>query len=156
MEKPADQMLRAMCQFLALGNSEKLEFLPAINPSVTYVVNACGDKTDNPLFYYCNAAYELMDRYRGGGFDEFSDLIGDIYVIVSIMIEQKKEYPYIWYMDKRACLVSGPADRIWNVLRRLAIQALSARGWPQGFPEIPFAATGYSGVRGGHYSGNSR
>jgi hypothetical protein len=95
MEKPADEMLRAMCQFLALSKPEKLEFLPGFDPSVTYVVNACWDTTNNPLFYYCNAVYELTDRYRGGRLDEFADLIGDICVIVTIMIEQKKDYPYI-------------------------------------------------------------
>ena len=78
MEKAADEMLRAMCQFLALSKPEKLEFLPGIDPSVTYVVNACWDKTNNPLFYYCNAVYELTDRYRGGRLDEFADLVGDI------------------------------------------------------------------------------
>jgi hypothetical protein len=148
MEKAADEMLRAMCQFLALSKPEKLEFLPGTDPSVTYVVNACWDKTNNPLFYYCNAVYELTDRYRGGRLDEFADLIGDICAILSIMIEQKKEYPYIWYMDESALVTLVPANRLWDVLRRLAIQALGVRGWPQGFPEIPFAETGYSGVRG--------
>jgi hypothetical protein len=51
-------------------------------------------------------------------------------------------------MDESALVTSIPANRLWDVLRRLAIQALGVRGWPQGFPEIPFAKTGYSGVRG--------
>jgi hypothetical protein len=147
VEKPADQMLRSMLQFLTLKNEEKLAFLPPTNDSDYYIINACADRTRNPLFYYCNAAYELMDRYWGGDLNEFSQLICEIDSLLAFIIETKESYSYIWYLDKVAYSISGPADLIWSVLRRLALAALAARSWPAGPPEIPFSETGYSGVR---------
>ncbi len=148
METPKDQMLRSMLQFLALSDDDKLIFLPAIDPLTTYMHNDAGDRTDNPLFYYCNAVFELMDRYRGGHFDELSRLVADIKEMLSIMLWLKPQLPYMWYLDKKTYggeLAEG--NRLWNVLELLAIQALSARGWPKVHPEIPFLETGWSGVR---------
>jgi hypothetical protein len=147
MELPADQMLRSMLQFLALCDEEKLMFLPAINPLTSFMHNECGDRTNNPLFYYCSAAFELMDRYHGGRHDELCGLVADIKEMLSIMLWLQPQLPHIWYLDKKAYSVSGEGDRLWNVLRILAIQALSARAWPRVLPEIPFGETGWSGVR---------
>jgi hypothetical protein len=148
MEKPADQMLRSMCQFLASSDEEKLAFLPRMERGLTYMYNECGDGTDNPLIAYCSAVYELMDRYHDRDSAEFSGLIRDIAALVSVMFELGRQgFSYLWYLDKTTCPVSGEVDRLWSVLRRLAIQALAARGWPRARPEIPFDETGWSGVR---------
>jgi hypothetical protein len=147
MEKPADQMLRSTCQFLASSNEEKLAFLPAIDNQISYMYNECGDRTHNPLVYYCSAAYELMSRHRGLDQDEFSGLMVDISAMLSVMFDLGRTgYPWIWELDKRGRLV-GEVDRCWTVLQRLAVLALTARGWPRTRPEIPFRETGWSGFR---------
>jgi hypothetical protein len=143
-----DRMLQAMCQFLALSEDEKLAFLPPIRKDVTYKINECGDRTNNPLYSYCNAIFELTDRYHGPSEGGFAELIADINSIVAIMIEQRKKYPYVWYIDETKPRVSGPADRVWSVLRRLAEQALAIRQWPKGLPTIPFAVTTWAGTSG--------
>jgi hypothetical protein len=145
MNNTSEKMLRSMCQFLALSDKDKLEFLPASNPEVKYQVNEMGDQTDNPLYYYCNAFFEFIDRYHEKSGD-FSELIRDIGTLLAIMIEQRSSYGFIWHIDKiEIGGIWGPADRVWNILRRLAIQALSERKWPQGFPEVPFCETGRTG-----------
>jgi hypothetical protein len=145
MEKPADRMLRSMCQFLASGSKEKLVFLPDEHSSLSYMYNECGHETRNPLYYYCSAACELMSRYQGGRQDEFSDLILDINAMLSIMFDHWRQDSFLWELDKENCIVAGAADRFWTVLQRLATLALSARGWPKTYPEIPFIETGWSG-----------
>jgi len=147
MEEPDDQMLRSMCQFFASGTEQKLAFLPEEKSSINYIHNECGDRTHKPLVYYCSAAFELMDRYRGGRQNEFSSLIADISAMLSVMFELGRKYPFIWELDKEICILSGEVDRFWSVLQRLAIQALATRGWPQAPPEIPFRETGWSGTR---------
>jgi hypothetical protein len=146
MDNPRDKMLRSMCQFLALSDNDKLAFLPAINPNVRYVVNDAGDRTDNPCFYYGNAIYEFIDRSGTGGSDEFSNLIREIGSLLAVMIEQQASYGFIWYLDKKAYGIAGDADRLWRILRRLAIQALTEKQWPQGLPEVPFSETGRTGM----------
>ncbi len=141
-------MLQAMCQFLALSQEEKLAFLPPIRKDVAYMFNECGDRTNNPLYFYCNAIFELTDRYRGPSAGGFAELIADINCIVAIMIEQQKQYSFIWYLDKTAYPICGPADRVWSVLRRLAEQALAIRQWPKGPPSIPFKETTWAGTLG--------
>ena len=141
-----DRMLQSMCQFLALSEEEKLAFLPPISNELTYPVNACGDSTNNPLYFYCNEIFELTDRYQGPREGGFAALIADISSLVSIMIEQRNQYPHIWHIAKSYPL-RGPADRVWNVLRRLAEQALEIRHWPKGHPEIPFAQMTWAGTR---------
>jgi hypothetical protein len=143
-----DGMLQAMCQFLALSEDEKLAFLPPIRNDVAYQINDCGDRTSNPLYSYCNAIFELTDRFHGPREGGFAELIADINSLVAIIIEQQKQYPFIWYIDKTAHPVCGPADRVWNVLRRLAEHALAIRQWPKGPPAIPFAETTWAGTRG--------
>ncbi len=142
-------MLRSMCQFFALTSDEKLAFLPPIGET-HYMYNECGDRTFNPLFYYCNAAFELMDRACGGGSGlqaGFDGIVADIRAMLSMMV--LKAYPsHIWHLDKTQCYVmTGEEDRYWSILQRLAIQALSEKSWSRTFPEIPFDETGWSGVR---------
>jgi len=75
-------------------------------------------------------------------------LVADIKEMLSIMLWLKPQLPYMWYLDKKAGGGAiGEGVRFWNILRLLAIQALSARGWPKVHPEIPFLGTGWSGVR---------
>ena len=139
-------MIRSMCQFLALNNDDKLMFLPKIDSNISYVINDAGDCTDNPCFYYSNAIYEMICRSISGKTD-FGKLIQDIGSLLSVMIEQRAQYPFIWYLDKTTYRVSGDADRLWRILQRLSIQALHKKNWPQEFPAIPFSETGRTGIR---------
>lgn len=147
MERATEDMVRAMLCFFALTDREKLRFLPPVDQGATYLLNECGDRTENPLLYYCNAAFELTDRNLGATSEELQVVVLDINSLLAVMIEQSAAYPYVWYLDKRAFPVTGPADRLWNVLRRLAAEALTIQGWVAGPPEIPFAETGWRGVR---------
>jgi hypothetical protein len=150
MEKPIDQMLRTMLRFLALADEEKLTFLPPTSDSEFYIVNEAGDRTRNPLFYYCNAVFELMSRYSVGHSEEFANVAADITALLDNIIATKEINGPMWYLEKKRADSWGTAfsaDRLWNILRRLALVALAARGWEAGPPEIPFSETGYSGVR---------
>ena len=42
----------------------------------------------------------------------FAELIAEINSIVAIIIEQQKQYPFIWYIDKAAYPVCGPAEPV--------------------------------------------
>jgi hypothetical protein len=147
VDSATQEMLESMLRFFALTNGRKLSFLPAAEPLVGYVLNECGDRTENALLYYCNAAFELTDRVVDASSEEFQALVLDIHAVLAVMIEQESAYPYIWYLDKSACPVSGPADRLWNILGRLALEALAAKGWSPGFPGVPFLETGRTGKR---------
>jgi len=135
--------LRTVCQFLALSDEGKLKFLPPVREGVKYMFNESGDQTENPLFFYANAIYELTDRYRGSA--EVADVVAEINCVIDLMIGYK-DIAFIWYLDKRAMPVWGNADRLWRVLQRLAISVLEKMNWPQAFPEVPFARMTWSGI----------
>lgn len=146
MDSGTRNMLRSMLRFLALPTAEKLEFLPAVEPPVTYLMNECGDRTEDPLLYYVNAVFELTERSVPASSQQFQSLVLDINSLLAVMIEQTEAYPYIWHLDKARCPVTGPADRLWNILERLAREALAMNGWVTGRPEIPFSQTDWDGT----------
>jgi hypothetical protein len=130
------EKLRSMLQFLAISSAEQLAYLPPFWPWIDYLIDDTGDRTDNPLYYFTYRTWEFLERHDFGE-DEFGRAVRDVWTVLTIMFDPG--YEYIWIPGgPTEKSVSGPADGLWNVIRRLAGQALLLRGWETKRPELPF------------------
>ena len=132
-----DIILQCFHQFFALSNDAKLAYLPP-RKGVTYLLDECGLKSDNPLLCFCYAANEFLDTYVGGRNDGAAQVIVDLRTFLMILIEQRSQYGYMWSIGPGHRVVSGPADRAWHLLQYLAVEVIRLRGWSQTVPGITF------------------
>lgn len=138
MKLSDEQTLRVQLQFLALDQIEKIGWLSESGFGGEYLLDDAGLKTHSPALCMAFVTFRRLERQSAERGDPFGEIIRHIRVILELVLDQQAEYAYMWELDKRACPVSGPADHLWEILRRFASEALALRGWPACHPEISF------------------
>ena len=149
MSGPDDEMIYSILRFFSLSNIEKLKILPPIDPSVLYMFNEAGDRTNFPMEFYSSAAYEAIDwYYKRTGLDaKFKDILRDIRFLLDILFLISRGYKATWLIDKNRFPITSSYDRVWNLLQRLSLEALTANQWTPGPPQVPFSEIHWGGVR---------
>lgn len=112
-------------RFFALPQSEKIRYLPVDSENVYYVA---GDGSEMVLSAEAamRAAFFLMDTPDES--DEVTELLKDMNGVIYMMLGLCGIDNYMWFLDKERSQITGPYDRGWLVLKRLATLALQRAG----------------------------
>jgi hypothetical protein len=123
-------------RFFALPQSEKIRYLPVDSESVYYVA---GDGSEMVLSAEAamRAAFFLIDTTDTS--DEVMELLKDMNGVIYMMLGLCEIDNYIWFLDKERYRTTGPYDRGWLVLKRLATLALRGDGLDLSPPQMTFA-----------------
>ncbi len=136
-----DEVLPSVLQFFASSDDDKVQFIPPRLTGHIYTINESGDQSENPLLFYCHAAYEILSRDLNRNRDE-SHVISEMVGLLDIMFHCQASGMFeCWSLDSKNNLGNIGATsnaQVWCVLRRLAKLALVERGWPLAFPQVPF------------------
>jgi len=123
-------------RFFALPQSKKIRYLPIDSEHVYYVA---GDGSEIVLSAEASmrAAFFLMDTPDES--DEVTELLKDINGVIYMMLGLCEIDNYMWFLDKGRFPTTGPYDRGWLILQRLATLALQRAGLDLSPPQMTFA-----------------
>ena len=143
-----DEVMPSVLQFFASSDDDKVQFIPPRLTGHKYTINESGDQSENPLLFFCHAAYEVLSRDLNRNRDE-SHVISEMVGLLEIMFYTPGIFEH-WSLDSKnnlAEIVMTSNAQVWCVLRRLAKLALVERGWPLAFPHVPFKELSFEGMR---------
>jgi hypothetical protein len=110
MDKKAQRLmvLKMICQVFVLDDEQKWQYLNSGRPWAPFMFNETGETTDEPLQFFCHAAYECTERFRDRSDQTLSELVCDLATLLNTVIEINVFF--IW-QDPRTRVMSGSADR---------------------------------------------
>lgn len=123
-------------RFFALPQSEMIRYLPVDSEDVYYVTSD-GSEMVLSAEAAMRAAFFLIDATDQP--EEVMELLKDMNGVIYMMLGLCEIDNYMWFLDKERSRTTGPYDRGWFVLRRLATLALRHAGLDLSPPQMPFA-----------------
>lgn len=120
----SDATLDGILELFALPPEEIAEQLKNFAPDQRYVLDDAGLETSSALVACAYVAWQRIDHASWGAGDR-GEVLMDLAALLLMMFETRDKYEYIWRIDKNEVPVSGPLDRLWSLVRRLA--ALASR-----------------------------
>ena len=115
--------------FFASTTAQKLEYLNKVRWPASFLLNENGEATKIPLVAITCRFAELIERDIAAHFEVITKrdltLYHELSSLIELMLTNKDQYEYMWYLDKKAAGVSGFADHLWSVVARLAAKVLN-------------------------------
>lgn len=136
LQRWGEEQLRTCLRFLVLDNRQKLDYLPAPFPEMTFHMVESDLLTGSPLRFLCSLTQDVC-RYSPNSSDAVQQLLHELMALLDVM--QWSENRLIWDLslciDQRRQGVSWAF--IWDVAARLAGDVLQLLGWMAGEPDLP-------------------
>jgi hypothetical protein len=112
----------ACIKLFSLGSRELIDELsrPAIQGP--FQIDDEGQQSSSPFYMLgliAGSSITNLPIASGVDSEDAGRILGEMSALLDIMLEEPPS-EYIWFPDKQSHPVSGPRDKLWDILRRLS------------------------------------